>query len=311
MILYSQRDARWASHALGWGPADGTIGQYGCLDTVDAMIATDSGHVLNPAQMDEAFTAAGIFVRESTGTFDLLPDNALALAFPGRYQVTSYAGYRGDLIKAAVPSPDTYAVLWISTASVPTHFVIAYSADGASIADPWTGTVGSLSGYGGPGAVHKTVLVKAIAAPPPVAPVPVPLPTPPPVPVPVPTPPVEVPPVAVNPSPVPDPVAPPAVPTPPPAPVVPPIPVPDVPVPAVVAEAGITTSEWALVVRYLYQLAAVGTVAVVTKVGALFGFHVTIPTDLLTLIVGLEVTGAIGVGTYAVSRGIRKAGTTA
>jgi len=180
MILYSQRDPRWSGHALGWGPALGTIGLYGCLDTVDAMIATDSGHVLNPAQMDEAFTAAGIFVRESTGTYDLLPDDALAKAFPQRYTVSSYAGYRGDLIKAAVPSSDTYAVLWISTASVPTHFVIAWSADGGQIADPWTGQVGALSGYGGPTAVHKTVLVKVLAPPPPVTPVPVPLPTPPP-----------------------------------------------------------------------------------------------------------------------------------
>jgi hypothetical protein len=119
--------------------------------------------------------------------------------------------------------------------------------------------------------------------------------------------------VAVNPSPVPEPTPTPPVapPVAPPPVVVPPIPVPDVPVPPVVAEQGVTTSEWALVVRYLYQLAAVGTVAVVTKLGHLVGVNVTIPTDLLTLIVGLEVTGAIGIGTYAVSRGIRKAGTTA
>lgn len=189
MILYSQRDARWASHALGWGPALGTIGAYGCLDTVDAMIATDTGHVLNPAQMDEAFTAAQIFVREPTGTFDLLPDDALAKAFPGRYEVASYAGYRGDLIKAAVPTPDTYAVLYISTAAVPTHFVIASSADGTHIIDPWTGSYGLLSGYGGPAAIHKTTLVKAVTPAPPVPPAPVPVPTPPPDPVPVPVPP--------------------------------------------------------------------------------------------------------------------------
>jgi hypothetical protein len=180
MILYSQRNPAWASHALGWGPALGTIGAYGCLDTVDAMIATDTGHVLNPAQMDEAFTAAQIFVREATGTFDLLPDDALAKAFPGRYEVTSYTGYRGDLIKAAVPTSDTYAVLYISTAAVPTHFVIASSADGTHIIDPWTGTYGLLSGYGGPAAIHKTTLVKALATAPPVPPAPVPLPTPPP-----------------------------------------------------------------------------------------------------------------------------------
>jgi hypothetical protein len=185
--LYSQRDPAWANHPLGWGPALGTIGLYGCLDTVDAMIATDSGHGLNPAQLDEFFTAKAIFVREPTGTFDLLPDNALELAFPGEYTEQHFWGYRADLIAQAVPSPSTYAVLFISTASVPTHFVIAWSADGRLIADPWTGVVGALAGYGGPAAVKKTVLVTKLApapAPPPppppvpIPPEPVPLPTP-------------------------------------------------------------------------------------------------------------------------------------
>ncbi len=191
MQLFSQRDPAYSGHVLGWGPSLGTIGLYGCLDTVDAMIATDTGHAYNPATLDELYTSKQIFVREATGTYDLLPDNALALAFPGEFEVTSYAGYRGDLIKSAVPSLDTYVVLYISTTSVPTHFVLAYSADGALIADPWTGKVGSLAGYGGPGAVHKTTLVKHIPKAVPVPPAPVPLPTPPPVVVP----PVAVPPV--------------------------------------------------------------------------------------------------------------------
>jgi hypothetical protein len=222
VILYSQRDPRWSGHALGWGPALGTIGEYGCLDTVDAMIATDSGHPVNPAQMDELFTAQAIFVREPTGTFDLLPDDALARAYAGRFSVQSYAGFRGDLVAAAVPSPDTYAVLWIATAAVPTHFVLAWSADARQIADPWTGSVGLLAGYGGTGAVHKTVLVRALPAPPPVVivppPTPTPIPTPdpvPPAPVPVPTPPP--PPVIV---PAPDP-APAPTPEPPPPPIPP------------------------------------------------------------------------------------------
>jgi len=226
MLIYSQRDPRWASHPLGWGPKLGTIGQYGCLDTVLAMIATDSGHPLNPAQMDDALTASHIFVKDLTGTYDLLPDNALAQAFPKDYSVTSYAGFRGDLIRSAVPSADTYAYAWISTPSVPTHFVLMASADGRYIADPWTGKIGELAGYGGPSAVHKTVLVKHIAPPKPVPPVAAPVPTPPPVnpaqgpapippsPTPAPEPaPVPAPPAAVisPPAPDPTPAAPPAV----------------------------------------------------------------------------------------------------
>lgn len=165
MILYSQRDPRWANHALGWGPALGTIGQFGCFNTVDAMIANDSGHPLDPAGMDELFTGSNLFQRDPTGTFDLLPDNALALAFPSDYEAVAYWGWRGDLVAMAVPTPNIYAVLWISTASVPTHFVLAYSADGALIADPWTGRVGALAGYGGPNAVRKVILVTRLAHP--------------------------------------------------------------------------------------------------------------------------------------------------
>ena len=154
MILYGQRDPRWANHPLGWGPALGTLGQYGCFNTVLAMIANDSGHPVDPAGLDDLFTAAHIFVRESTGTYDLLPDDALPKAYPGDYTESSFWGWRGDLVASAVPSPNTYAILWISTTAVPTHFVLAYSADGNLIADPWTGRVGSLAGYGGPAAIR-------------------------------------------------------------------------------------------------------------------------------------------------------------
>jgi len=169
----------------------GTLGQYGCFDTVLAMIANDSGHPTDPAGMDDLFTSAHIFVRDPTGTFDLLPDNALAQAYPGDYQETSYWGWRGDLVSTAVPSPNVYAILWISTAAVPTHFVLAYSADGRLIADPWTGAVGALAGYGGPNAVRKTILLSRLPRPaPPATPEPPANPTPPPSePVPPPAPP--------------------------------------------------------------------------------------------------------------------------
>jgi hypothetical protein len=190
MQLFSQRDPRWANHPLGWGPKDGTIGQYGCLDTVLAIIARDmfNDPRFTPASLDERFTNAKIFVKDSTGTFDLLPDNALELLYPASVTHTSITGFAAAEIAAAVKSPDTYAVLWISTASVPTHFVLAYSADAKYIADPWTGQVGLLSSYGGPAAVHKTLLIKKLAPGPVPAPAPAPAPVVAPTPVPVPTP---------------------------------------------------------------------------------------------------------------------------
>ena len=170
MKLYSQRDPRWAKHPLGWGPALGTIGQYGCFVTSLAMIVNDTGlivspygYVETPATLDEFLTDKRIFtIDPQGGTMDLLPDRALDLAFPGRFQTIAYPGYRADLINKALPSKHSYAVLWISTMSVPTHFVIAYSLNAATIADPWTGLAGYLSGYGGPGAVHKTLVVTYI-----------------------------------------------------------------------------------------------------------------------------------------------------
>jgi hypothetical protein len=86
--------------------------------------------------------------------------------------------------------------------------------------------------------------------------------------------------------------------------IVPPV----VPEPPVVAEAGVTTSEWKLSIAYLAQAAAVGTAALVSHAGALFGVHWAIPADLLQLVVDLEFGAGGIVATYAISRGIRKLG---
>lgn len=158
-----------------------------------------------------------------------------------------------------------------------------------------------------------------------------PAPKPSPAPVPVPAPPAN-----PTPGPAPLPPEPGPLPAPPPAPPassgVPPVqnpPVPDQPLPPIepppvgeppiVAEQGVTTSEWRMVLGYLTQLAGVATVAVFTKVTAAIcplvasaatcaSYHPTIPPDLLQLIVPLEVAGAIGAAGYAISRGVRKLG---
>lgn len=180
MLLFSQRDSRWSNHNLGNAPS---IGLYGCYVTDLAMIANDSGHSCNPATLDEQFTANHLYMNG-----DLCTDNMLDRLFPGNYQSTAYAGYRGDLISAAVPSSNTYAIGWISTASVPSHFVIFASANGNLIIDPWTGKYGTLAGYGGSAAIKKTVIVKNVFKPVP-TPLPQPAPAPqPPIPPPTPKP---------------------------------------------------------------------------------------------------------------------------
>jgi len=84
-----------------------------------------------------------------------------------------------------------------------------------------------------------------------------------------------------------------------PAPVV--IPVPDVPEPAVVAEAGVSTSEWKLALGFVAQLFAAGTADAAAKA---LGVHLDAAT--LGTLVNLEMVAAFVVGSYVVSRGIRK-----
>ncbi len=164
LTFFSQRALAWAKHVLGWGPALGTIGAFGCYDSVCAMIAYAAGfRTMNPATFDELATAKRIFVKDSTGTYDFLPDNALDLAFPGRFKTTSSNGFNRAAIVAAIPTPDTYAYLHISTKAVPTHYVWALGTD--AIADPWYGKEGSLAGYGGPAAIVKTYTVKLLPDP--------------------------------------------------------------------------------------------------------------------------------------------------
>jgi hypothetical protein len=78
--------------------------------------------------------------------------------------------------------------------------------------------------------------------------------------------------------------------------------------PPQVVELGVTTSEWAIMVRYLWQLLAAGTATGAAYLISLLGYHFQIPPDVLTAIVGLEVSGALAVSSYALSRGIRKHG---
>jgi hypothetical protein len=203
MLIYSQLDRRWRYVQLGWGPPGSTIGAYGCLLTCLAMVAYDAYRDMHytPATLDRVLADGHIFQRDAGGDFDLLPGNALDLKWPTRFRTMHFDGYSAATVAAAVNSKAAYAVLWISTPAVPTHFVVAYSADGRLIADPSSGRVASLSAYGGSSAVkavfviHKTLPPpKPVVIPPWPKPIPVPpLPTPPPpapapIPVPLPTP---------------------------------------------------------------------------------------------------------------------------
>lgn len=81
----------------------------------------------------------------------------------------------------------------------------------------------------------------------------------------------------------------------------------EIPEPAIFAEAGVTTSEWKLVIRYLMQLAGVGAVALANQI-AQASEHVglTLSPAMLDALVKLELAAGVAVVGYALSRGIRK-----
>ncbi len=165
MLLFSQTDNAWRNKELGWGPPGSTIGLYGCYETVGAMIANDALGGINPATLDDRLSAMQIFLRDpdGSGDYDLVPDNFLDRAYPGRFSTTSAGGWDQARVSAAIASPDTYVALFLSGWSplwginVVTHFVLAWN--GTKIADPEGAAVRDLSGYGGVGNVHKMVFI--------------------------------------------------------------------------------------------------------------------------------------------------------
>ncbi len=184
--LYDQCNATWRNHPYGYGPGAGTLCAYDCLGCCFAGIASDTGHALNPPAFDESCDANHLYVGEGGGLFDLLNDGTLDSMFPGEYTTTHFAGFRADVIAAAIPAPDKYVILHIEGYApiwkmVVGHFVMGWTVDGAYIGDVQGGVQRTLASYGGPGNVTKTILVDHHpAAPTPAPPPPPPVQPPPP-----------------------------------------------------------------------------------------------------------------------------------
>ena len=77
----------------------------------------------------------------------------------------------------------------------------------------------------------------------------------------------------------------------------------EIPEPQPIAEAGITTSEWKAMLGFAAQELAVGTTTVIEKIGG----HIDNQTALL--VGGFELGLLFLAGSYIISRGIRKLGT--
>lgn len=186
--LYDQCAPAYGGHPYGYGPGAGTLCQYDCLGCCFAGIASDTGHPLNPPAFDEACDNKHLYFPEGGGLFDLLADQTLDNMFPGEYTTTHFAGFRADVIAAAIPAPDKYIILHIEGYApiwrmVVGHFVMGWTVDGAYIGDVQGGVERALASYGGPGNVTKTMLVDHHPPAPPPPPPPPPYVPPPPPPV--------------------------------------------------------------------------------------------------------------------------------
>ena len=168
---FNQRDRRWRDHTLGTGPHIGTIGAYGCVLTTDASIARLAGVDTDPLRLNQEFINHNIYFRDPTGTIDFLPDDALARLPSKRFKHEgTYPGLNVAKIDQALPTPDVYVELHITTHTVPTHRVYVWSGRHGAyrIDDPWgalnskSSVVHALTDYGGAAAVKKTILIRAL-----------------------------------------------------------------------------------------------------------------------------------------------------
>ena len=171
--------APWRNHALGYGPGVSTIGMYGCDLTTNADEATWAGWPITPDKLDEAFQAhGGIFERDPTGTYDYLPDDALARLWPDRFRwLGSWGGLRSDLIDKYLPTPDVFCSLQIRASGVPMHFfpLVGGRAGQYITDDSWDDVDRSIHAYSGL-VVVKTIAVQALHGSPPPKPQPAPKP---------------------------------------------------------------------------------------------------------------------------------------
>lgn len=156
--IFSQRDPAWARHTLGW-VAGSTIGDYGCYVSAHAMVANAGGHQVNPAQMEEAIKAAGLFMQGN-----LLAASGITLqqVFPDCRLINTlyYTTVPADLGKLEdLIGSGLYVTIELDfdhdlRDGVQSHFGVVESVDAATgtinLADPWYGTVEDMRVHYGP-----------------------------------------------------------------------------------------------------------------------------------------------------------------
>lgn len=144
LILYGQRDPRWASKPLGI--SNTTIGDYGCLVTSLGMLAGLKPDAMNQAMVNRNMFYSGNLV----STFDISTINPLVkyISTQGRFYADVPVDVMADLKNHLKANP---AILEVdinrNVQGLQQHFVVAVGVDNDKIIilDPWTNTRTNLS----------------------------------------------------------------------------------------------------------------------------------------------------------------------
>lgn len=96
-VDYSQNNLAWKYKKLGQSTWE-TIGQFGCLITAASNVYNAQGWAINPAQVNDALVARGLFVRDSYGQIaDVAGYSALGAVSPHTHFVEQ-KNYPGTMV---------------------------------------------------------------------------------------------------------------------------------------------------------------------------------------------------------------------
>lgn len=160
---YWQRNPQWAGNRLGPDAGGGTLGGSGCAVTCAAMMATATGCVVRPDELNKWLSEHGGYGRARVGwprnliLWAKVAEFCPALEWRGKVQWGAGGGDAAVIARAMMDRGPVIAEVDFdyTDMDVDQHFVVLLrwlGADEMEIVDPWTGQRGGLvSRYFNPG----------------------------------------------------------------------------------------------------------------------------------------------------------------
>lgn len=148
---YSQNDPAWSGQLLGFSTWE-KLGPFGCLVAAFANVASAQGQQMNPADVNNALKAHGLFVRDSYGQVaDVAGYSALGAITPHSHFVEQKSWPANEVAPASYfdvrSSVDTEVIIMLDyhpeTAGVQSHYCRVIGLNDAKndveIVDSYTG----------------------------------------------------------------------------------------------------------------------------------------------------------------------------